>query len=87
MLSGLTAVTLSVDSGRKNAAEFSGEESPATSCHRAYRSGVKAALDEQYTDQSHDGQDRREAVENPFTVRYMNFQIVHRMVNTVKSAP
>ena len=43
--------------------------------------------DSDHGNQRHHGQDGRQTVEYPFTARYMDFQVMHRMVNTVQATP
>ena len=49
--------------------------------------GERLVSNKNDADQCDHGQNRCETVEHPFTVRYVNFQIMHHMVNTVQTAP
>ena len=42
-----------------------------------------AGSDKQYANEGDDAEDCRQAVEDPLTVGYMDFQVVHGVVNTV----
>ena len=49
--------------------------------------GGPEASEGDHGNQRHHGQDGRQTVEYPFTARDMDFQVMHRMVNTVQTTP